>query len=386
MRKILNIIWHSRIAKAIVLVVLAIVITPMLVFSGLWIGCRSNIDIGKEGATTANLIGNADPERIEELRKGLQGYYRSEEQTYLTFPEWYIVYSAEEYAASLEKNPPSKFSYFRSMGQYWRSYCNVYAITRNNYPFNFGYHVVLFVIGSSYSVENLAKGIYENTIGRIAELLSTADLTEEDRYAQKIAEEYGKFIHTIPWYEFPFKDKLKGLWRETNLWGPNPIRKWERKIILSLEYGFKSIYGRIIRGGTKTAYAPEDLEIYAIAENLDSNILIQQPQVKLIERINQDYDIIVLPRYEAFTEIVPSLISQGVKFTEIAGNDEILISVIAHKDWQFNSNTANAFFSMPVLVGLDFKRMAINVSIEKLHFVLTYLENENVKLEHIYDY
>lgn len=383
MKNILDKIWRLRIAKVVVLLILIVIITPPLIFSGMWVGCRSD---GKNNAIVAPSEKNLDLEQLENSTKVLQGYFRNEEQTYLTFPEWYIVYSAEEYAVSLAKNPPSKFPYFRSVGQYWKSYCNIYAITRNDYPFNFGYHVVLFVIGGSYSVENLVKGIYENTIGRTTELLSTANLTEEDRYAQKIAEEYGKFIHTVPWYEFPFKDKLKGLWRETNLWGPNPIRKWERKILLSIEYGFKSIYGWIIKGGTLTAYAPENLEIYAIAENLDSNILIQQPQVKLVERINQDYDIIVLPRYEAFTEIVPRLISQRVKFTEIAGNDEILISVIALKNWKLDINGASAIFSMPVLINRELERFVVNVQILNLHTVLAYLESEGVNLEHIYDY
>src|SRR4051794_14893304 len=34
-------------------------------------------------------------------------YARPEEQTYLTLPEWYIVYSADEYAAFLAHNRPS---------------------------------------------------------------------------------------------------------------------------------------------------------------------------------------------------------------------------------------------------------------------------------------
>ena len=44
-----------------------------------------------------------------ETTENLTGYRRAEEQTYLTFPEWYIVYSAEEYAAFIQEKPRAGF-------------------------------------------------------------------------------------------------------------------------------------------------------------------------------------------------------------------------------------------------------------------------------------
>ncbi|HEY4496848.1 MAG TPA: hypothetical protein VI432_01735 [Candidatus Paceibacterota bacterium] len=335
-------------------------------------------------AANSNELNGSDD--AKEVLEGLNGYFRNEEQAYLTFPEWYIVYSADEYANFIINNPPSKFPYFRSIGQYWNSYCNIYSITRDNYPFNFGYHVVLFVIGNSYSIENVTKGIYENTIGRIAELISANNTAQEDAYAQKVASEYGKFIHTIPWYEFPFKNKLKELWSETDFFGPNFVRKLERKIILSIEYGFKSIYSWIIKSGAETAYTPQDLEIYAIVKNLSDNILKQNPRTRLVTKIDSELSIILLTRYEEFTQTVPTLTRQGVQFVEIAGNDKILISVIAPNGWDLKSNNANALFSMKILTEPNFERVAISVSIEHIHSVLLDLESEGIKLEHIYDY
>jgi len=383
LKKILHIIWHSRIAKAIVLVILVLSVSPALIFSGMWIGCRPD---GVNAKLAESLEGDFGSELWKKSTDAIKGYPRGEEQTYLTFPEWYIVYSAEEYAASLQKNPPSKFPYFRSVGQYWKSYCNIYAVTRNEYPLNFGYHVILFVIGGSFSAENITKGVYENTVGRVTELLSAKELTDEDRYAQKVAAEYGNFLHTIPWYEFPFREKLKELWSQTDLWGKNPIRKLERKMILSLEYGFKSLYGWIIKGGTKTAYAPAELEIYAVVENLDEKTLEENSQSRMIENIGSDYSIVALPRYEAFTLMVPRLIDSGTRFVEIAGNDDILISVIAQKNWIFDSSDGRELFSMPVLADQNFNRIVVNVPVKNLHKIIDYLNNKNIKLEHIYDY
>ena len=44
-------------------------------------------------------------------RPGLSGYLRAEAFTFLTVPEWYIVYSTDEYAAFVRRQPPSAFPY-----------------------------------------------------------------------------------------------------------------------------------------------------------------------------------------------------------------------------------------------------------------------------------
>ena len=316
----------------------------------------------------------------------MSGYARSEDQTYLTLPEWYIVYSADEYADFIAQNPPSQFPYFQAIGQYWRSYYDVCAVTRDKYPFNSGYHLSLAVIGTSFTVENIFKGIYENTVGRATEWLSSSELTEEDAFARKVAKEYGDFIHTIPWYEFPFDEKFKALWDQTSLWGPNGLRKWERKLALSLEYGLKSIYGWLIRQGTQTAYAPEDLEIQGWAEGISEQVLQQEPQIRLVKPINNQAAIVAIPRYEAFTKIVPRLAHQGVQFVEIAGNDEILITAMADHTWAYDLAEGEFLFAMPILTQPHLKRVAVKAPVKSLHTILTDLENSGVKIEHIYDY
>jgi hypothetical protein len=317
----------------------------------------------------------------------LTNYNRSEEQTYLTLPEWYIVYSADEYAAFIAHNPPSHFPYFTAIGQYWQSYYDVCAITRDKYPFNGRYHTILSVIGVSFTLENLVKGVYENTVGRVTEWLSSDALTPEDAYAQQVAKEYGDFIHTIPWFEFPFREKLTGLWAETGLWGPNLIRKWERKFALSLEYGGKALYARLIKGGNEASFTPQDVEIQVWTEGLSDETLVQEPDVSIVKPVEAEADIVMMPRYEAFTETVPRLVAEGVQFEEIAGNDEILITVIAPENWDYNLEAGEALFDMPVLSQGGLKRVAVKVPVKSLHIVLTAVaDNDDLKLEHIYDY
>src|SRR5262245_39958475 len=75
---------------------------------------------------------------------------RSEVQTFLTLPEWYIVWSAEEYAEVLAHGAPSEFSYFESNAQFWRAYRTVFHRTEGYAP-NPEYQVMNCVIGASFT-------------------------------------------------------------------------------------------------------------------------------------------------------------------------------------------------------------------------------------------
>ncbi|HXW01108.1 MAG TPA: hypothetical protein VEC93_22030 [Anaerolineae bacterium] len=371
----------GRIAAIVILIFLCITFIPLV---GVGLECRPFASATP--AQTTEAANSAAPAEMGQITASLSGYARPEDQTYLTLPEWYIVYSADEYAAFSANNPPSGFPYFQAIGQYWRSYYAVCAVTRDQYPFNSGYHLTLAVIGTSFTLENILKGIYENTLGRATEWLSSSALTEEDAYASQVAKEYGDFIHTIPWYEFPFDEKFKGLWRETNLWGPNAIRKWERKVALSLEYGGKAIYAWLIGQGTQAAYAPEDLEIQGWAEGVSAEVLQQEPQLRVVKTINDQAAIVALPRYEAFSQIAPRLARQGVRLIELAGNDEILITAIAPRDWVYDLPEGEFLFAMPILTQPTLQRVAVKAPVKSLHLILADLEDSGLKIEHVYDY
>ena len=58
--------------------------------------------------------GNRDA--LEPVRAGISAYYRGEEQTLLTIPEWYLVFNPVEYADYLEAGSnPSAFPFFSSI-------------------------------------------------------------------------------------------------------------------------------------------------------------------------------------------------------------------------------------------------------------------------------
>jgi hypothetical protein len=377
--------WIKRfwsVFKVVLVILLCVTLIPVAIgLAGVVIECRP-FSSGAAATSTAQAV----PARSLQLQAELPGYLRPEDQSYLTLPEWYIVYSADEYAAFIAKNPPSQFPYFRAIGQYWENYYTMCGITRDRYAFNGQYHVTLTVIGASFTIENMLKGIYENTIGRLSELLSSRALSAEDAYARQVAAEYGTFLHTVPWYQFPFGSKLGGLWRETPLFGPNILRKAERKGALTAEYGSKALYGWLIKQATQSTFTAQDLEIYVWAEDIPPQLTQREPQVTIVRPIGDQGAILKLPRYEAFTQILPRLARQGVRFVEIAGNDEILVTAIAPQSWEYKLGNSQLLSAMPILTQPDRKRVAIRVLVGSLHEVIRELDRQSIPIEHVYDY
>ena len=234
---------------------------------------------------------------IREAVADLPDYYRPESKTYLTLPEWYIVYSTDEYADFIANNSSSEFPYFRAVGQYWQSYVDVCNEIRGRYPFNGDSQFTLAFIGLSFTAENMLKGVYEGTVGRVTDWISSGTPTAEEVYAAQVAQEYGQFMHEIPWYFFPFKETLQGLWNDTGMWGPDPIRKWERKLALTIEYGGKFLYGSLTNLGAQATYGGADVEkIYAVTEGITEDV--QSKDLEVAKAIDEQRQLIRITRFE----------------------------------------------------------------------------------------
>lgn len=374
-----------REARPILLLFALVLLGPILVgLGGAVYQCK--MYSGGGSATAPPAPPGAD---AAQAAAGSLTYLRPEDQTYLRLPEWYIVFSADEYAGYIASRRPSAFPYFEAVRQFWQGYYNVCGETRDRYPFNSGDHTMLVVIGASFTAENVFKGIYENTIGRASEWTASGGQTPEEVYGQQVAAEYGTFIHTIPWYSFPFWSKLGPLW-DMPLGNPNVVRRVERRLALSLEYGLKGGYAWVIRTGTESVYAPEDEEILARAEGVTPELAQREPGLRIVQAGEKGTALVALPRFEAFTQLVPRLLADGVRFTEIAGNDEIMVTVLAPSGWRFERPEAKVLFSLPIPSQPARSRFALRVPVASLQIVVEELARAtpsgSVVLEHIYDY
>lgn len=321
---------------------------------------------------------------IKDIQKKVDGYSRPISSTYLIFPEWYIVYSSREYADFIKSHPPSGFPYFASIEQYWCAYHAVYVLTKND-PFNVNDHIMLTVIGTSLSAEYVIKGLYENSVGRFTEWLSSGEPVEEDRYAQKVAQEYVEFIPLRPWFEFDFKNSLKGLWQDTSWTGPHMIRKWERKIILSLEYSVKAVYGWIIGLGSHATLGAASDNIYTTIKLPSVNVM-NNSSMEVIMPIENDIYIISIPHEQPFTENVKKLSISNAEFIDISANHTILISLITPKGWQYHLPAGKALFTMNILTDASKQRIAVQMPVKELLPTVRDLERRGLTLEHVYDF
>src|SRR5687768_16418092 len=363
--------------------VLLIALGPSLVnLPRAWIACR--IWENPPAAEPTSPI--SDEAAIREAVREIPDYYRPESKTYLTLPEWYIVYSTDEYADFIATNSSSDFPYFRAVGQYWQSYVDVCNEIRGRYPFNGDSQFTLAFIGLSFTAENMLKGAYEGTIGRVTDWISSDVPTEEEAYAARVAQEYGEFMHVIPWYFFPFQEKLQGLWNDTSLWGPDPIRKWERKLALTVEYGGKMLYAGFTNFGAQATYGGADVEkIYAVTQGLTDDMTSKDLEV--IEEIDGQRQLIRITRFEYFSDTVPGLLERGVRFEEIAGNHEILFTLLGSQDADYNFQYGDYLFDLPILTQPGQTRAAIKVPVSDMtQFFEELNSREDIQFEHMYDY
>lgn len=289
---------------------------------------------------------------------------RDEAQTFLTLPEWYVVFSADEYAAHIAQNDPADFPYFQSIAQFWRLYRAVLKEVKGKYPFNWEYNIMIAVVGVSFTGEYAIKGVYENTIGRLTSALSGGDSAQE-RYMAAVAQEYANFIHHVPWYEFPYKERFNTLFDLQPNTNAGSLRRWERSFSAGAELLSKALYAWIIKQATGASFEAQDLEIEVLADGKGR---------------------VTFPRYEKFTDELPRAIKQGMTLQEIAGNRMIVVTLIAPRAWEGLGDRGRKVIEWPILTQPEHKRVAVAAEVTKLDELVLGAEAEGYRLDHIYDY
>jgi hypothetical protein len=289
---------------------------------------------------------------------------RPADQTFLTFPEWYLVFSPEEQAQYYTHATSTTFPFTTHTAQIWESYKIVNDQIKDNFPRNDGYHLMIRVIGVSASVEYSVKAWYELVVGRLTD--TTIPITDEDKFNAKFTREYVDFINDLPWYQFDFKSELKELWTATPFFGDHLLRKLERRYILTSELMVKYVYGKLIGFGTQQVYDEALLTTAVILEN-DS--------------------LVHLPRYNRFAAAATKLAAEGHSFKEIAGNTSaIMITILVNSSDSTRLDGTQEIFSQLISSDPQWKRVAIVVPVRDLNKVLLEIERKKVMVEHAFDY
>ena len=221
---------------------------------------------------------------------------------------------------------------------------------------------------------------YETTIGRLTEWIRGAQPTPEDAFALATADRYAKFLQQTPWYEFPFGETLKTYWRDTPLLQGSVTRSLERRFALSAEYGVKAIYARLI--AQAAALSPAALTLQSAVRGMNGSDT--SADVKPIERRGDGVTIIETPRYRAFTKIILTLVGRERSFVEIAGNNEILVTILSKGELSFPN--AKPLFQIPLQAREGWIRQGIVLPVGELGALAKHVQGTNAEFEHVYDY
>jgi hypothetical protein len=370
--------WLKRLIKAIVYLVVLILLIPIL---GLAYGFLTTDAI--ESEPLPGIAEGGQPRALfDQVRAEIPGYQRPEESTYLTYPEWAIVYAAREYAGFVQQNRESHFPYWAYIGRFWQDYATVIRAT-SEAPFNFANHQMIAVIGTSHTIEHLIQWAYENTVGRITEWTSQERIGV-DVYQANVAAEYAVFLDQVPWYQFPYAEKRAGLMAVVRAPGEDQVRTTERRLAFGLAYSIKQTYADLIKSALAATSDPAFLDIHVWAKGPVAEAIASEPDTTIEKDFGADGVVFVTKRYQVFTEMIPRLITKGVTFVEIGGNDEILLTILSNDALETPADT-RLLFSYQLPADPAVRRSGLTVAVRQLHTVLPTLAKQ-ARLEHVYDY
>ena len=308
-------------------------------------------------------------------------YQRREANSYLTYPEWHIVYAYEGLANVLKNGDEYQFDYPSSVAEFWSSTCKLSRLARQHGGADFDTRSTNYVIGVSFTLELGLKALYEETFGRLFATLRGPVKTPQDQVAADMAENYATFLQQTPWYEYPFKDAVTKLWAAAL---NEPLRGWERCIALGTEWTGKAAYANGIKGLIGATTGDADLEIRSVVKDITPEALKAIKDVQIVST-NSEGTIINTPRYGAYTDILKQIATAGGNLVEIAGNENIFVTAIS------TNETTSLLGGVEIISqvsrdGFQDRRLLLNVKITSLAELIRNLSTGPTKLEHVYDY
>ena len=307
-----------------------------------------------------------------------KAWQRDESRTWLTYPEWHIVYSAESFGHYLAQGKrPSGYHYLRDVRGFWSGYCamNQAAAGRADTDAR----VMLYTIGLSYSAELLVKALYENTLGRIGELGGWN--SPDDHYAAQIQQRYGAFMHEQPWYRFPFGQAFSGLWATKGA----GFRHWERRLALSGEYGVKAGYAKLIDWATGASLGRDEPNLRLVVRGNGKALAAVDPRFRVIGPAGKGLTIVEAPRYEQFTDLLSKLARTPTELVEISGNDDVYVTLLLPPGDEIPGPGVHL-----LTTALDdppgWRRVGLSTKVSDLLRVVNLTRQYGGRVEHVYDY
>ncbi|MEO9896271.1 MAG: hypothetical protein ABJF05_07845 [Paracoccaceae bacterium] len=301
-------------------------------------------------------------------------HHRPEGRTLLTYPEWHIVHAYDDYARVISTGDPHDYRYLSSIGGFWSSLCSLSSASGPHGGFPTEFKSTVYTIGISFTAELLMKALYEESIGRIATWIRGDTRAPLDDIMATQAAEYALFLRQVPWYQWDFNRDAAVLTDSAS----DIFRDRERRFAGGLEYRVKASYADVIAAAVANM-EPDALRLRMIITGMNPDELGTFEDVNVVAQRQEGVEIDT-PRYRILTDLLLQWAKAGGDFVEIAGNDDILITVTS------NAPTLNGALYSFARQGYGDTRHLILLPVSDLAETLRGFDGQALTLEHIHDY
>ncbi|MCB1387050.1 MAG: hypothetical protein KDJ80_14035 [Nitratireductor sp.] len=308
-------------------------------------------------------------------------FRRAEANSYMTYPEWHIVYAYQGLAETLRTGDEHRFGYASSIAGFWQAACALNRVAGSHGGGDFDTRATMHTIGVSFTFEMAMKALYEEMLGRLSAALRGSEKSPQDVDAAEMAADYGRFLEQTPWYKYDFDAAVARLWAEPLTM---PVRGWERRLALGGEWKAKAAYARAIATAVDAATGGAQLRIRSIVTGMLPSELAAMEDVEIID-VTPDHVEIETPRYRAFTRIVARIAEAGGNMEEIAGNDDIMLTALSDRDAVALADGERLITTVG-RDGFGGYRHLIDVKVVDLADTIRTLAARSARLEHVYDY
>jgi len=304
---------------------------------------------------------------------------REEANTFLTYPEWHIVYAYDGLAEVLKTGDEYRFDYLASVKDFWKADCALTEIADRHGGADTQTRMMVATIGVSFTLEMGLKAAYEETLGRLTAYWRGDEKTPQDIVARDMAIDYAAFLRQTPWYKYPFQPQIDKLWAAPI---DEPVRGWERRLALGGEWKAKIAYAGVIADAV-AATGEAKLTIFSIVSGMSAEALSSMPDVRVASESASGI-LIETPRYDRFTHILSDIAKAGGDVREIAGNDQIMVSLTAPASDQ--TPPPGELIARFPRAGFDSDRLLVLVRIADLAQLLRDRPIADPGIEHIFDF
>jgi hypothetical protein len=190
-------------------------------------------------------------------------------------------------------------------------------------------------------------------------------------------------MHETPWYRFPFDAAFGQLWATDE--PEHHLRHWERRFALSAEYGVKAGYAKLIDSASGAALGRDALMLRFVARGTADQVRAVDPRLKPVRALPGGLLIVEAPRYAQFSDLLARLANSPVELVEIAGNDDIFVTLAVPESWR-GPRDGVVLLSMPFGERPGRRREGLSVKVADLLPLIREVRATGGIVEHVYDY